>query len=222
MRSALLLTVVALLVALPAVGLAEPVKGMVDGSSAFVHPIDLPANTVQGTDGRTIDIVGDASNSSSASSRAKGNSYRVDTSVTLDEVEFWLSFTGAQTLTYYVFVSPVEFGTYTEVYRDSEVVNGIGTGWYSSGTIAVPLSAGNHYIIAVSWNGSMTYYYGTGDSQDTSFGAQVHGYAVGFDPLPASFDSTVNDQAIYYQRLMTTAISAVEDVTWGGIKALYR
>jgi hypothetical protein len=222
MRPVLLLSMIALIVALPALGVAEPVKCMVDGSSAMVDPIDLPANTGQDTEGRTVDVVGDNSNSNSAASLAKGNSYRIDTSVTLDEAEFRLSFTGTQTLTYYVFVCPTEFGTYTEVYRDSEVVSGMGTGWYSSGTIAVPLNAGSHYIIAVSWNGFLTYYYDTGDTQDTSFGAYVHGYATGADPLPASFDSSVNDQAIYYQRLNTTTFSPVEDVTWGGIKALYR
>jgi hypothetical protein len=116
----------------------------------------------------------------------------------------------------------VEFGTYTEVYRDTEVVSGMGAGWYSSGPLNVALDAGRYYIIAVSWDGYMVYYFDTGDSQTTSFGAYVHGYATGFNPLPPSFSSTVNDQAIYHQRLMTTAITPVEGSTWGGIKALYQ
>ena len=49
----------------------------------------------------------------------------------------------------------------------------------------------------------MTYYYGTGESQVVSFGEHVHGYATGTHPLPASFSSTSNDQAIYHQRLTT-------------------
>lgn len=222
MRLILLLIPVALIVAVPALGLAEPVKLMVDGSSAFVDPVDLPANPGQGTDGRPVDIVGDDSITSSGSGRAKGNSYRVDINVTLTQAEFWLNFTDPQTLAYYVFVCPTEFGTYNEVYRNSEVVNGVGAAWYSSGVISVPLAAGNHYIIAVSWSGFMIYYYDSADSQDTSFGAYTHGYASGFHPLPPSFESTINDQAAYYQRLTTTTVTPVEESTWGGIKALYR
>ncbi len=221
-KPTLLLTVLAFLFSVSAVGLADPLEVMIDGSPAMTESADLPAKTEQGADGRTIDVVGDASNSASDYGVAKGNAYRVDVNVTLDEAEFWLNFTTTQVLTYYVFVSPVEFGTYTEVYRDTEVVSGTGASWYSTGSILVPLSAGSHYIIAVSWDGSMTYYFGAGDSQDTSFGAHVHGYATGVNPLPASFDSMVNDYAIYYQRLMTTATSPVEESTWGGIKALYR
>lgn len=222
MKPTLLLTVLAFLFAVSAVGLADPSEVMIDGSPAMMQSVDLPAKTEQGADGRTIDVVGDASNSASDYGLAKGNAYRVDVNVTLDEAEFWLNFTSTQVLTYYVFVSPVEFGTYTEIYRDTEVVSGTGAGWYSTGSILISLSAGNHYIIAVSWDGFMTYYFGAGDSQDTSFGAHVHGHATGENPLPASFDSLVNDYAIYYQRLNTTATSPVEESTWGGIKALYR
>lgn len=222
MKPILLLTVFATLVAFTSVGLADPADVAVDGSAAILQTIDLPAKTMQGDDGRTIDIVGGATNTSSADGRAKGNAFRVDVSVTLDEVEFWLNFSSTQTLTYYVFTCPIEFGTYTEVYRASGQVTGVGPAWYSTGTIAVPMNAGSYYIIAVSWNGNMTYYFDTGDSQATSFGSYVHGYAVGYDPLPSSFESSVNDQAIYYQRLMTTIMTPVEESTWGRLKALYR
>jgi hypothetical protein len=201
--------------------LADPMVTRLDGAPVVIESIDHPANATLGTDGRTIDVVGDTSNNSSGEGRAKGNAYRVDVTTRLDEVEFWLNFSDTQTLIYYVFESPVEFGTYTEIYRDTEVVSGSGAAWYSSGTVNVPLIGGHYYIIAVSWDGYMVYYYGVGDSQATSFGAHVHGYAVGFNPLPSSFESTSNDQAIYHQRLMTTVITPVEDSTWGGIKALY-
>lgn len=170
--------------------------------------------------GRTEDIVGDTSNSGTASGRAKGNSYQVDIDVLLEEMEFWLNFSTTQTLTYYVFHCPDEFGTYTEVFRESGSVSGTGPGWYSSGPVAIDLSAGSHYIIAVSWDGSLTYYYGTGDSQAVSFGYHTHGYATGYDPLPASFQSMSNDQAIYHQRL-STSTTALEHSTWAGIKVSF-
>jgi hypothetical protein len=220
MKAVLLLVVTALLLC-SSVCLAEPLVTELDGIPFITRPIDHPAVTSMGEDGRIIDIVGDTSNTSSASGRAKGNAYRVDIDTRLDEAEFYLNFTDTQTLIYYVFESPVEFGTYSEIYRDTEVVNGLGTAWYSTGTVNVQLSAGYYYIIAVSWDGYMTYYYGTGDSQATSFGSQVHGYAVGYNPLPSSFNSTVNDQAIYHQRLMSTVVTPVENSSWGSIKALY-
>jgi hypothetical protein len=153
---------------------------------------------------QTVDIVGSTANVAVTSNVAKGNSYDVTTSVHLTQAEFHLNYSGAQTLTFTVHEGVSEFGTYDEVFRSSAVVNGIGLGWYSSGAINVPLDAGKHYIVAVSWTGVMTYYFDTGDSQAVSFGEQTHGYAVGQNPLPMQFSSGVNDQAIYYQRLTTT------------------
>jgi hypothetical protein len=221
MRPVLILVVAAVLLTSSTCP-ADTVAARLDGTAVLIKLVDHPANTSIGTDGRTVDVVGGTTNPASADGRAKGNAYRIDVDTRLDEVEFWLSFTGTQTLTYYVFDSPVEFGTYTEVFRDSEMVGGTGAGWYSSGTLNIQLVAGRYYIIAVSWNGSMTYYYDTGDTQATSFGAHVHGYALGYDPLPSSFGSYANDQAIYHQRLMTTAITPVEESTWASIKALHR
>lgn len=187
----------------------------VRGSGEYGNP---PCSFFTAAGGSTVDVVGDTSNSGSATGRAKGNSYQVDTSVVLEEMEFWLNFTSTQTLTYYVFVCPQEFGTYTEVYRESETVTGSGADWYSSGPVSITMDAGNHYIIAVSWNGTLSYCYGVGDSQEVSFGYHTHGYAIGYDPLPASFESTNNDQAIYHQRLTTAAV-ALQRSTWGSIKA---
>lgn len=192
----------------------------VDGECSPVDPVCVPSGMTTAVHGNAVDIVGGTDNTSTASGRAKGNSYQVDVSVTLEEAQFWLNFSTTQTLTYYVFVCPDEFGTYTEVYRDSEQVSGTGAAWYSSGPVSVNLDAGYHYIIAVSWDGSVTYYYNTGDSQPTSFGYHTHGYAVGYDPLPSSFQSTSNDQAIYHQSLTTTSV-ALDNATWGGIKSLF-
>jgi hypothetical protein len=173
---------------------------------------------------QTVDVVGDASNSAQGTARAKGNAYRVDADTTLTLVECWLQFTSAQTLTYYVYDSPSEFGTYTQVRSVSLAVQGTGAGWYASPPLAVPLSSSMHYIVAVSWSGNLTYFYGTGDSEATSFGAHVHGYAVGSDPLPFTFSSTSNDQAIYHQRITTGAgMTGTPDqvsVSAGGVQVL--
>jgi hypothetical protein len=194
----------------------------VDGVAAPSETaVAQPQNSSVGPGG-IIDVVGGTSNSAFNTGVAKGNSYQVITSVVLNEAEFWLNFTGVQTLNYYVYHCPTEFGLYNAIYMDSEVVPGVGPAWYSSGPIAVPLVSGQHYIIAVSWSGAMTYYFDVGDSQPTSFGAYTHGYATGLHPLPPSFMSTVNDFAIYHQRLTTNSAVSVETSTWGSVKNLYR
>ncbi|MBN1796802.1 MAG: PEP-CTERM sorting domain-containing protein [Sedimentisphaerales bacterium] len=151
-----------------------------------------------------LDIVGDTSNSSYENPwTAKGNAFRIDTGRTLVEQEFYLDFRTAQTLSFYVYESPVEFGTYNQIHKNSYAVTGHGEDWYSSGLINVSLDVGKYYILALSWNGSLKYFYDTGDSQAVSFGSQVHGYATGYDPLGPAISSTVNDVAIYHQRLST-------------------
>ena len=168
-----------------------------------------------------VDIVGGSDNGNVGSGLAKGGSYQIDTSVLLEEMEFYIGFSDTQILTCYVFECPTEFGTYTEVYRNSETVTGTGTHWYSSGPIAVTLYEGTHYIIIISWSGTVGYYWNTGDSQSTSFGAYTHGYATGTHPLPSSFGSTSNDQAIYHQRITTNPVSSLDRNTWAHIKTLY-
>lgn len=198
------------LLALPSIALGQAVqqKAVVDGAAAFVLPPAMPGTTQPPASerGRTVDIVGGTSNVSLGRfALAKGNSYEVTTSTTLNEAEFWIGFSNTQTLTYYVYDSPVEMGLYTQIYVNSAQVAGTGAGWYSTGPISVPLNAGMYYIIAVSWDGAMDYWYGVGDTQATSFGAYVHGHATGTDPLGPTISSTTNDQAIYHQRLTTGA-----------------
>lgn len=180
----------------------------VDGELMTVLPeVNPQSSTINGAStagtGRAVDIVGGTNNSSTKTGLAKGNSYRVDIDVTLTEAEFWLNFSTLQTLNFYVYESPVEFGTYNQIFTSTKNVTGTGAGWYSSDSISVALNAGNHYIIAVSFSGTTTYYYNTGDSELTSFGSYVHGYATGTHPLPPTITSMVNDQAIYHQRLTT-------------------
>lgn len=185
----------------------EPYAGAVSAAEPSVrHGKASP----EGGRAPVIDVVGGTANTGSGSALAKGNAYRADLGTGLVEAEFWLDFTGSQTLAFYVYHSPVEFGTYSQVFTSSTTVAGTGPGWYSSGPINFRLQAGSYYIIALSWSGAMTYYYGTGESQVVSFGEHVHGYATGSHPLPASFSSTSNDQAIYHQRLTTDVDVPVE------------
>ena len=219
MRRMLILSALIMLIALPAAAELVSIDGVLKQHEG-INSI-MPANTIPDSQGRVIDIVGSSSNVASNPGRAKGNSYRVDSNVMLNEVLFYLNFTGTQTLVYYVFQSPVEFGTYTEVYRFEEPVTGSGEGWYSSGSLSIPLNAGKHYIFVVSWSGDMTYYYEVIDEWATSFGAAVHGYASGYHPLPSSFESMSNDQACYYQQIVTNYSTPAQDSNWGRVKAIF-
>lgn len=118
---------------------------------------------------QVIDTLGGTTPASGVG-RAKGNSYEIVSATTLIEAEFMLEFTGVQTLRFTVHSSPTEFGTYTEVFQRSAQVTGTGLDYYSSGPVSVPLVESEHYIVAVSWDGSMGYFYGTGDTVPVSFG----------------------------------------------------
>ena len=219
-RNRLLTTLALLAIAATAGAGPKDADVTVNGVPAKEPAKALPPN-ISWLASASVDVVGGTAHGESDPARAKGNSYRIDTSATLNEAEFWLTFSDTQTLTFYVFEGADEFGTYSEVYRSSRGVSGTGTDWYSTGPISVPLTAGQHYIVAVSWSGTLIYYYNIGDSQATSFGAFTHGYATGTDPLPGSFDSTENDQAVYHQRL-TTNEPTVPTVatTWSRIKKI--
>ncbi|MEM1448810.1 MAG: hypothetical protein AAF957_15080 [Planctomycetota bacterium] len=119
------------------------------------------------------------------------------------EIEVELEFSDTQTLRYAVHTSPVEYGTYSEVFARSIQVTGTGLGTYSSGPMNLEHSAGQHDIISVSWTGTTDLTFGFGGPVSVSFGEHTHGYATGAHPFPPSFSSTVNDFAVYSQRLST-------------------
>jgi hypothetical protein len=157
---------------------------------------------------QTVDVVGTSASRSQRTALAKGNSFRVDTTVVLDSFEMWFDFSGAQTVEFYIYRCPTEGGTYTQLLRTSVPLTGNGPGWYSSGALQFPLICGGHYVLATSWPGTLAYYFGTGNSQPVSFGEHTFAYALGTHPLPASFTTTSNDQAIYHMRLLTNAPGA--------------
>jgi hypothetical protein len=153
----------------------------------------------------TIDVVGGTANPATRDRLAKGNIYQVNTSVILNQFESYLSFSGTETLNFYVFKNSAEFGTYSQVASTSYPVTGSGAAaFYSSGPLNTILSAGQWYILAVSWSGpANTYYYNTVGSPVTSFGAWASAYASGTNPLAGTVNIGNFDGAIYYQRVTT-------------------
>jgi hypothetical protein len=184
--------------------------------AGFVATLILFAGNFATVGGQTVDIVGDMSLNATDSSVAKANVYRIDTAATLRQQEMRLNFSGAMTLTFSVHRSAAEFGVYTRVQTNSVATTGTGLGWYSSGPIVVPMDAGAYYMVGVSWPGSSQYFFDSEDQQPVSFGAHVHAHATSLHPLGNSVTSSVNDFAVYNQRLTT----GIPEPTTGALLAL--
>lgn len=161
---------------------------------------------------QVVEVVGGNFNRSGArSAAAKANSYRVDQTTRLIEIECWLEIPAAETLTFFVYRAGEEFGVYSRVLETARPVVGTGAAYYSSGAIDVELLTGNHYIVGVSWPGTLHYFFNRGQSEATSFGAQTHGYATGSHPLGQTVTSALNDLAIFHQRLSTVPLTGRVD-----------
>lgn len=157
---------------------------------------------------QTIDTLGGPSNPAT-SGRAKANLFRVDSTVLLTEIEFWLNVPGAETLTFFVHGHHSRSGAATLRFTQPVPVTGTGVAaWYSSGPIVLPLVCGNHYQIGVARTGTLTYNFtvvGSGGSP-VSFGAWARGNTPS-SPVPPTWTfSAGHDGAQYYQRLATFPI----------------
>lgn len=163
------------------------------------------------------EVLGGTLNAVTRSAVAKGNSIRVDATRILEDFEVWLDFRGAQDLEYSVFRCYAEGGTYEQVARATLSTNGAGARWYRSPTLDLALLCGSHYVLAVSWPLSATYFFSTADTQALSFGAHTFAHAVGTHPLPAGFATQSNDFAVYYMALRTRVPGSSDaDVTCVG------
>jgi hypothetical protein len=163
------------------------------------------------------EILGTTANAATRSAAAKGNSLRIDQTVVLESFEIYLDFRGAQDLEFSVFRCYAEAGTYAQVARVVVPTNGQGRRWYASGALDLFLLCGSHYILAVSWPGSATYFYDTTETQALSFGEHTFGYAPGTHPLPTSIATSSNDYAVYNLAVKTHLPDSDEpDVTCSG------
>jgi hypothetical protein len=136
--------------------------------------------------------------------------------VRVTQLESYLQFQGQQNIWYYVYDSPTDQGTYTRIHNDAVTHSGTGADWYSSGPLNIPLIAGRFYLLGFSFPSTVpppvTYYFGSGEQEAVSFGAQIRGFATGTHPLGPTQFTNANDQAIYHQRITTIPIP--EPATW--------
>jgi hypothetical protein len=113
----------------------------------------------------------------------------------------------ATTLTWRVYESTTQTGTYTSI-SSTTTVSTTGVGYQSSGTIAVPLVAGRYYAIGVSWTTpALNFGYQTGTaSQALSFGAMFSASFLSGPPTGTTISvSTTSSSYFNPQRLTTGA-----------------
>jgi hypothetical protein len=118
------------------------------------------------------EIFGSTANPFSGGLRDRGNIFSVATATTLIEHKFYLTIPVDDQLAFFVYEGTAVTGTYNKINEVDFTNSGTGEGFYSSGSINVPLEVGFYYYIGAAWptSASNTYYRG---SEST--------------PLPASF-----------------------------------
>ncbi len=167
--------------------------------------VDVDTDTVT----PVVDTVGSAETSLSGASRMRGNFFSCTTDRTLTEIEMYLDYSGTATVYFDVYSSATLDGTYYPVQSISQSISMSGPGFYSSGAIAIPLTAGTYYYIGARWGSSYTVgYYNAYLSvpPTTVFGSWEAGMLLDDVTAPSSFlyNDVYSDRYAYYQRLTTT------------------
>lgn len=146
-----------------------------------------------------------ATSSSSTSTLSYSNRYLVTEGRTLTQIEQWMTLSAGATLTWVVYESTSQFGTYTQL-LSLPVAYPLGATatFVSSGAISVPLVAGRYYMIgAIVTAGSRTMYYQLYSADKfLSFGKGVQGAYFSPSP-PGATASPITASRVPYQRLTT-------------------
>ncbi len=100
-----------------------------------------------------------------------GNVYSVNTNTIIEEFQCYLNISESTDLVFLVYEGTSLTGNYNRIYQHTVPSQGPGEGYYSSGTVYIPVSSGKYYFIGLTWL-SETVSYGWGNSlpPDTSFG----------------------------------------------------
>lgn len=167
---------------------------------------------------QTVDTLGATTTAPSRAATGKASVFRVDSTVLMLEYEMYLNVPGPETLTWFLYRHHSRSGVSTLEWTQQVPVNGTGVGpaWYSTGIVGIPLAEGNHYMIGVSWPGTLVYYYNTSSQPlPVSFGSWQRAHTTVAVP-PATYTIAAGiDAAVYHQRLTTVPFQAVDIVGTG-------
>ncbi|HUU69891.1 MAG TPA: dockerin type I repeat-containing protein [Planctomycetota bacterium] len=160
---------------------------------------------MQGTQ-QVTDTLGGTTSSSSGGTRARFNAFQCQASRILTNIEVYLDLPSSIPLQYLVYECDAASGDYACISRTLvSGQTGTGIGFYSSGPVAVPLTAGKYYLIGAAWNDSITYYYKTsGHPTSTAFGSSSGNllYNDGYPP-PDTIHYSLAGSNVYHFRLTT-------------------
>lgn len=133
------------------------------------------------------------------------NFFSVNANRNLSRIEQYMSPTAAMTLTWVVFESTTQTGTYTSI-SSTTTTSTTGTGYQASGALAVPLVAGRYYAIGVSWTTpALLFGYQSGTaSQTVSFGALI-GATFPTTPAATSISGAGMSTSAFLPQRLTTA-----------------
>lgn len=166
---------------------------------------------------QNIDTLGGTTTAATRTATGKASVFQVDSTVLLTEYEMYLDVPAPESVTFFMHRYHSRSGTFTLEWQTTVAVNGgIGAAWYSTGPVAVPLVAGNFYLIGATWPGSLTYHYSTSQTPvPVSFGSWQRAHTLTY-PLPQTYNVAAGiDIAVYNQRLTTIPVPAVVNVGTG-------
>jgi subtilisin family serine protease len=159
------------------------------------------------------EVFGDLSTRFIGDYRSRGNLFRCDTSTTLREHRLYLETPSATQMWFLVYEGMEQTGEYNLVSAADLSPAGPGSGWFSSGQVDVPMTAGRYYLAVASF-ANVSAYYAQLDIAEypipTSFGSLL--LAAGYDwspgtlfpPRDAQFVRDEFGSAVaYYQSLIT-------------------
>ena len=150
--------------------------------------------------------------------KRRGNFFTCKTSTVLEEHRFYLHVPTSTKIYFSVFEGDAQVGVYNLMSYSEIAAADTGKGWYSSGIIAEPLTAGKFYLITASWIKPCYYYiqkYVTPYPYPASFGELTGTYGwswVGKNYFPPPDDYDVPSRAFgdpidvaWYQTLVTSS-----------------
>lgn len=143
----------------------------------------------------------------------KGTFIAVTSDRTLKSFDQYLDLATEEPLTFTVYESDTETGTYTKVGEKIVANPGSGEKFYNSGSLTdgdsqLLLHSGKYYLIGVAWEGDVTSYYKSGfftpQVETTPFGQTFGGTAEDATwPPPATLSGGSPNMSAYYQRFYT-------------------
>ncbi len=118
------------------------------------------------------DEAGGTGNLLTSEKTVAGNVYSVATSTVIEEIEFYIDVQEAADLVFVVYKGTSLTDDYTRIYQNEVPAQGPGEGFYSSGTVHIPVSSGKYYFIGLTWtSGDINIQYGPSAPKETLFGS---------------------------------------------------